>query len=188
MEAPNNLDIFQPEQRMHIKTMRSIEKRRIIEQPKPSLDTSIGFPNTTLYRNQGTGNPTVTSKILLPTEDDTAMSPKPFLATMTLVMRSGIDVPAARKVSPITSGGIPIVSPVTVAHHTMRYENAAIQRILPRKVMMKNLRADFFLVSAFTSAIAKDDPTLIKSGATTSLESHCMVFRAEKSRRENCVC
>ena len=56
MEAPNNLDICHPEQRMHIKTMRSIEKRRIIEQPKPSLDTSIGFPNTTLYRNQGTGN------------------------------------------------------------------------------------------------------------------------------------
>jgi hypothetical protein len=30
------------------------------------------------------------------------MSPKPFLATMTLVIRSGMDVPAARKVRPIT--------------------------------------------------------------------------------------
>lgn len=46
--------------------------------------------------------PTVTSKMLLPTEEDTAMSPKPFLATMTLVMRSGMDVPAARNVSPMT--------------------------------------------------------------------------------------
>ena len=58
--------------------------------------------------------------MLLPTEDETAMSPKPFLATMTLVMRSGMEVPAARKVRPITSGGIPTVSPVTVAHQTIR--------------------------------------------------------------------
>ena len=47
-------------------------------------------------------HPTVTSKMLLPTEEDTAMSPKPFLATMTLVMRSGMEVPAARNVRPIT--------------------------------------------------------------------------------------
>lgn len=40
--------------------------------------------------------------MLLPTEEETAMSPKPFLATITLVMRSGIDVPAARKVNPMT--------------------------------------------------------------------------------------
>lgn len=40
--------------------------------------------------------------MLLPTEEETAMSPKPFLATMTLVIRSGMDVPAAKKVSPIT--------------------------------------------------------------------------------------
>ena len=46
--------------------------------------------------------PTVTSNMLEPTEEETAMSPKPFLATMTLVIRSGIDVPAARKVRPIT--------------------------------------------------------------------------------------
>ena len=37
--------------------------------------------------------------------------------------------------------------------------------------------ADFFLMSAFTSAIAKNDPSLIKSGAAASLASHCMVFR-----------
>ena len=47
-------------------------------------------------------HPTVTSNMLLPTEEETAMSPKPFLATMTEVMRSGMEVPAARKVSPIT--------------------------------------------------------------------------------------
>lgn len=105
---------------MHPKTRTSIVKRRMIEQPNPSLETLIGVPNTTVYRNHGTGNPTVTSKMLLPTEDDTAMSPNPFLATITLVIRSGMDVPAARNVRPITSGGMPTVFPVTVAHHTIR--------------------------------------------------------------------
>ena len=47
-------------------------------------------------------HPTQTSKMLLPTEEETAMSPKPFLATITLVMRSGTDVPAARIVRPTT--------------------------------------------------------------------------------------
>lgn len=46
--------------------------------------------------------PTVTSNILLPTELETAISPKPFLATITEVIRSGMDVPAARTVKPIT--------------------------------------------------------------------------------------
>jgi len=120
MEMPKSFDIFHPEQRIQPKTRISMVKRRMIEQPNPSLDTWIGVPKTTVYRNHGTGNPTVTSKMLLPTEEDTAMSPNPFLATMTLVMRSGMDVPAARNVRPITSGGIPTVLPVTVAHHTIR--------------------------------------------------------------------
>lgn len=46
--------------------------------------------------------PTVTSNMLDPTDEETAMSPNPLRATMTLVMRSGIDVPAAKKVRPIT--------------------------------------------------------------------------------------
>ena len=47
-------------------------------------------------------HPTVTSKMFDPTEDETAMSPNPFRATMTLVIRSGMEVPAARNVRPIT--------------------------------------------------------------------------------------
>lgn len=42
------------------------------------------------------------SKMLDPTEEDTAISPSPFRATMTDVIKSGIDVPAAKKVNPIT--------------------------------------------------------------------------------------
>lgn len=51
------------------------------------------------------------SNMLLPTELDTAMSPRPLRATITLVIRSGMDVPAARIVNPMISSLIPIVSP-----------------------------------------------------------------------------
>lgn len=76
--------------------------------------------------------------MLLPTELETAMSPNPFRATMTEVMRSGIDVPAAKKVRPITSGGILAVSPTTLAHHTIKYEYAAIHIIEPKNVTGNN--------------------------------------------------
>ena len=46
--------------------------------------------------------PTVTSKMLEPTDDDTAMSPLPCFATKTLVIKSGTDVPAAKNVKPMT--------------------------------------------------------------------------------------
>jgi hypothetical protein len=46
--------------------------------------------------------PTQISKIFDPTEEETAMSPKPFRATITDVIKSGIEVPAAKNVSPIT--------------------------------------------------------------------------------------
>lgn len=55
--------------------------------------------------------PTVMSNMLLPTELDTAMSPRPLRATITLVIRSGMDVPAARIVNPMISSLIPMVSP-----------------------------------------------------------------------------
>lgn len=56
-------------------------------------------------------HPTVMSKMLLPTELDTAMSPMPLRATITLVMRSGMEVPAAKIVRPMISSEIPMVSP-----------------------------------------------------------------------------
>ena len=46
--------------------------------------------------------PTVTSNILDPTDEETAMSPNPLRATITLVNKSGIDVPAAKNVNPMT--------------------------------------------------------------------------------------
>lgn len=55
--------------------------------------------------------PTVMSKMLEPTELETAMSPSPLRATITLVMRSGMEVPAANIVRPIISSVIPMVCP-----------------------------------------------------------------------------
>ena len=43
----------------------------------------------------------VTSKIFEPIELETAMSPWPFFATITEVIKSGTEVPAAKKVKPI---------------------------------------------------------------------------------------
>ena len=44
------------------------------------------------------------SKMFDPTDEETAMSPKPFRATMTDVIKSGMDVPAAKNVRPMTYG------------------------------------------------------------------------------------
>jgi len=69
-------------------------------------------------RSQGTGKPKATSKMLLPMDEDTAMSPSPCLATITEDNRSGTEVPAAKIVKPITTCGIPTESPKIVASST----------------------------------------------------------------------
>lgn len=46
--------------------------------------------------------PTQISKIFDPTDEETAISPNPFRATMTDVIKSGIEVPAAKNVRPMT--------------------------------------------------------------------------------------
>jgi len=80
-------------------------------------------------KNHGNGNPTKISKILLPIDDDTAISPLPALATITEVNRSGTEVPAANTVRPITPSGIPAIFPITVAHQTMQNEYTANQKM-----------------------------------------------------------
>ena len=87
--------------------------------------------------------PTVTSKILLPTELETAISPNPFLATNTEVIRSGIEVPAAKKVNPIISFGIWKVMPTRVAHQTIKYEYIAIHNIEPKNDPANHFRFSF---------------------------------------------
>ena len=55
----------------------------------------------------------------LPIELETAISPKPFLATITEVIKSGTEVPAAKNVRPIMACGIAISAPITSAIQTM---------------------------------------------------------------------
>ena len=54
-----------------------------------------------------------------PIELETAISPNPFFATITEVIKSGTEVPAAKNVSPITEVSIPITLPITSAIQTM---------------------------------------------------------------------
>lgn len=94
--------------------------KRVAADEKPMWQQGFAWKAITLAPSGVRTYPTVTSNMLLPTEEETAMSPKPFLATMTEVIRSGMEVPAAKNVKPITSGGIVAVSQTTVAHHTIR--------------------------------------------------------------------
>ena len=47
---------------------------------------------------------------------------------------------------------------------------------------------DMGLMNNFVQAVAENDPSLILTGIDETLESHLMVFAAEKSRREGIVC
>eukprot|EP00794_Sanderia_malayensis_P018615 gene18615-20492_t len=47
--------------------------------------------------------------------------------------------------------------------------------------------ADYFLMRSFVKAVAKNDPSLLLSGADETLESHRLVFLAEQARIENSV-
>ncbi|XP_073512844.1 putative oxidoreductase YteT isoform X1 [Phyllobates terribilis] len=47
--------------------------------------------------------------------------------------------------------------------------------------------ADYYLIDSFISAVSNNDPSLIITGPDDTLQSHLLVFQAEKSRRENSV-
>ncbi|XP_029995838.1 uncharacterized protein LOC115423209 isoform X2 [Sphaeramia orbicularis] len=47
--------------------------------------------------------------------------------------------------------------------------------------------ADYHLIKAFISAVANNDPSLIRSGPEETLQSHLLVFDAERSRVESRV-
>lgn len=47
--------------------------------------------------------------------------------------------------------------------------------------------ADYHLMNAFISAVANNDPSLIRSGPEETLHSHLLVFEAERSRLESRV-
>lgn len=53
--------------------------------------------------------------------------------------------------------------------------------------LMSHGGADYYLIENFTAAVAKNDPSLIRTGPEETLRSHLLVFEAEKSRKENRV-
>lgn len=74
---PMPLVIFHLKDNIERKTSNNIANNIEMEHPTPDESTSTGTPFTKVYRSHGKGNPTVTSKIFDPTEEDTAMSPLP---------------------------------------------------------------------------------------------------------------
>merc|ERR1719261_1706571 len=95
--------------------MMAIEDDRIVTGVRHS-------PDTAEPRIQGTARPKRISKMLEPIDDETAMSPWPFLATARDDRASGMEVPAARSVRPMTGSGMPVTQPNCTAIQTMTYE------------------------------------------------------------------
>mmetsp|Transcript_85419 Transcript_85419/g.242245 ORF Transcript_85419/g.242245 Transcript_85419/m.242245 type:complete len:469 (-) Transcript_85419:832-2238(-) len=129
-------------------THMSMMIRTMIEKPMLDASTFTGalWAHIMLYMSHGSGSPTVTSKMLEPIELLTAMSPSPFLATIQLDSRSGMEVPAASTVTADTSGGIPMVKLMTTIHSYKQFANAAIHTSEMRNSMIEILRS-FRLVS-----------------------------------------
>ena len=121
MVYPNPLFNFQPNAAIEITIAINIHSNNNTDINNPDPPTSIDSPQLIKFHtNHGKGRPIVTSKILLPIELDTAMSPSPFLVTAMLVNKSGTDVPAARMVKPIMTLGIPTAQPNEDDHQTMK--------------------------------------------------------------------
>ena len=86
------------------------------------------------------------------------MSPRPFRATITLVMRSGMDVPAARMVRPMISSEMPIVSPTWVETGHQQDFSFGKRHFGKSKVYMRlnllshNEKSAFLLISCLVAA------------------------------------
>merc|ERR1719464_1654511 len=93
---------------IRITTLRNSE-------PDTTSMLSVSLPMVSANSSHGSGSPIKMSKILLPMDELTAISPMPIFATITELNKSGTDVPAAKKVSPITSSGTPHASPMRMA-------------------------------------------------------------------------
>lgn len=71
---------------------------------------------------------------------------------------------------------------------TQRSTKHTAQNNAPRNFgMTGHGGADYHLMEAFISAVANNDPSLIRSGPEETLLSHLLVFEAERSRLESRV-
>ena len=74
------------------------------------------------------------SNVFEPMLLETAMDPLPCLDTIRLEMTSGTEVPTARKVSPMTESGTPMVNPITVIIHVNTYLGRIIFKSYPHNM------------------------------------------------------
>ena len=74
------------------------------------------------------------SKTFEPIDEESAMSPCPSRATSTDEMASGMDVPAARIVTPMTDSERPIATPMCSALETITHVRMPIHTIELTKV------------------------------------------------------
>ncbi|XP_074857056.1 putative oxidoreductase YteT isoform X2 [Carettochelys insculpta] len=58
--------------------------------------------------------------------------------------------------------------------------------VIPSQLMGHD-GADYYLMDSFISAVAENKPSLIQTGPEATLQTHLLVFEAEKSRKENRV-
>ncbi|TRY67508.1 hypothetical protein TCAL_16956 [Tigriopus californicus] len=97
-----------------------------------------------------------------PTEEDTAISPLPCLATRTLVMRSGTEVPAAKKVRPMTCWIEQILGRVMKSGAMIGKEITAVDAANAHAAMTKRIlnTADPTMVPIPTSLLAMNTPMM----------------------------
>jgi len=111
-------------------TKKTIFCKRSMAGGYADLENPVFFKENT---NHGRGRPTRTSKMLDPILEETAISPLPCLATTTEDRRYGMEVPAARTVTPATSTGMPRENAETLTQSTIQIEDTVIQPIAPMK-------------------------------------------------------
>jgi len=71
---------------------------------------------------------------------------------------------------------------------TEEWKSISADAVVPNNVLTRGHGgADYFLVDSFVKAVARNDPSLIKSGGEESLKTHMLVFKAEESRKQNLV-
>jgi hypothetical protein len=113
----------------HMRNINAAKSELVVPRHSSLTVTWFGFDGKAIKISHGTGRPTRTSKMLDPIELEMAISPEPCLVTMIDDKRSGTDVPAARTVYPMTTGGTPIVLPIISVHVTMKYAKNPIHKI-----------------------------------------------------------
>lgn len=106
-----------------------------------------------LLMNQGRPRHSKISKVFEPIELLIPIVPWPWFVTMTLDTASGILVPAAKKVRPITESGISNVSPIKVIINATTYDMAPIHAMHAAKVRKR--RFGFFRQSGIVAQSRK---------------------------------